>query len=301
LYLDDDDAVTHVLEKRLVEAGFITLRVYGAGKSGDRSYDHVAMVVHRLVHLDPDVVIVFAGVNDLMAGINDADYLLLPFHSAEIDPDWSAFEALTLLATELQLARLAYAALKPHKYRSLVEEVSWVSHYRELVELRKKLPLASELPVLDPGAYAQNLVTLAGVARAHGFKLVLMTQATTWNSAIDDAAEDWQWMNAGGTAALTGDGTMAFPADWMDASMESYNDVMRDVAARHGVPLFDLAAEMPKSLEFFYDDVHFNIQGAERAGTKLGEFLEHAVLHEDATSSTASDSLAMIPSRPGTW
>jgi hypothetical protein len=32
----------------------VDVRVYGAGRSGDKSFDHVAMVAHRIAHLEPD-------------------------------------------------------------------------------------------------------------------------------------------------------------------------------------------------------------------------------------------------------
>jgi len=48
---------------------------------------------------------------------------------------------------------------------------------------------------------------------------------------------------------------------------------MRQIAIEHAVPLYDLAKLMPKSLEYFYDDVHFNVKGAHTAGTQLAAFI----------------------------
>jgi lysophospholipase L1-like esterase len=286
LYLDDADALTRVLQDRLVESGFSSARVYGAAKSGDRSYDHIAMLVHRLVHLEPDLVIVFAGVNDLLAGINGVDYLLLPQNARPTAVRWLTFESLTLWATEFQLPRLVYAALQPRKYRNAVENIAWESNYRKFASLRRALPVAEDPIVPSTDAYARNLTTKAAVAQAHGFELVFKTQATTWNSDIDDEVEKWHWMNAARD--------VSFSAEWMDDAMEAYNDAMRAVAGAHDVPLFDLAAEIPKSLEFFYDDVHFNIRGAAEAGTLLAEFLVEAVLNLNLQP-LASDSLTDRP------
>ena len=93
-----------------------------------------------------------------------------------------------------------------------------------------------------------------------------MTQASTWNSQIDPAAKDWHWMR------LRQGGTYTEAA--MDTALERYNDVMRSVAAAESVELVDLAAELPKSLEFFHDDVHFNDAGAAAAAAALGRALE---------------------------
>ena len=45
------------------------------------------------------------------------------------------------------------------------------------------------------------------------------------------------------------------------AAMEAANTVTARVAARRGVPLVDLEAVVPKSLDYFLDDVHYTEQG----------------------------------------
>ncbi len=74
---DDATVTSRVLQEELARKLGPTrvVKVYNAGKVGDRSYDHIAMLVHRLVYLQPDMVIVLQGCNDLTAGMSGADYL----------------------------------------------------------------------------------------------------------------------------------------------------------------------------------------------------------------------------------
>jgi hypothetical protein len=53
-------------------------------------------------------------------------------------------------------------------------------------------------------------------------------------------------------------------SDWtvVDQAMGPYNDAARAVAAEFKVSFFDLARQLPKSDEYFYDEVHFNPRGA---------------------------------------
>jgi lysophospholipase L1-like esterase len=95
--------------------------------------------------------------------------------------------------------------------------------------------------------------------------MILITQQTTWNSSIDPEAQNWHWQ-------LFRDG-VTYREDYMDEALESLNDAMRQIALEHAVPLYDLAKVMPKSLEYFYDDVHFNVKGARTAGTHLAAFI----------------------------
>jgi lysophospholipase L1-like esterase len=89
-----------------------------------------------------------------------------------------------------------------------------------------------------------------------------VTQQTTWNSSLDPQARERHWM-------LYRNGKH-YQEALMDEALESLNDVMRDVAQDHFVYLYDLARAMPKTREYFYDDVHFNVKGASVMALGLG-------------------------------
>jgi hypothetical protein len=74
----------------------------------------------------------------------------------------------------------------------------------------------------------------------------------------------------------------------LDAAMEHYNDAMRRAAAASGAPLFDLARAIPKSADFFYDDVHFNVAGADTTAAMLARFIvDRGVISPSAVRSAA--------------
>lgn len=255
IYLDDGEALTARLQAYLRQAlPGVDVRVYGAGKSGDRSWDHVAMVAHRIAHLQPDVIVVFAGINDVTAGIAGRDYLLLAG-----DRPLARGTVLKMALSELQLARLVHAAFA----RPAPREVGLESRYREAARFISRLP-PKPLPHPNPTPYAQNLATLAGIARAQGARMVLMTQATTWNTS-DPRLRPWHWMLGGDDAR--------YSEAALDSAMGRYDDATRAVGAAQAVPVFDLAAALPKSADYFYDDVHFNVRGADTAARLLAGFM----------------------------
>jgi lysophospholipase L1-like esterase len=142
------------------------------------------------------------------------------------------------------------------------------------IQLRVRLNQASERtdapPRTDLRTYRTNLRTIAGAVQGHGVLLVFVSQQTTWNSTIDPEVRSWQWMNT--VRRRT------YRLDLMDQAIERYNDVLREVARERSIPLYDLAKEMPKSRTFFYDDVHFNVAGARRAGEGLASSIATARL-----------------------
>ncbi len=266
LYLDDRQALTRVLQNRLdtIVSG-MRVKVYGAGKSGARSYDHIEMIAHRLVHLEPDVLIVFAGINDLRAAMYGRDFLMLPPAFGAPDTEWSLMQFLRFAMTEFQLGRRLFSLLKPDEYRDAVEQITLRSNFRRSVRMREALPVSASPPRTDVARYRDNMRSIVGIARSHGIDLVFLTQATTWNSRVDSAIAKWHWM--------TGGPDSAYREEALDRAMEAYNDAVRAVAAEFDVPLFDLARLLPKSGEYFYDNVHFNPRGAETVGARLASFV----------------------------
>jgi len=125
--------------------------------------------------------------------------------------------------------------------------------------LQRQAPANPEPPRTDLPDYERNLRSIAAVARAAGARVILMTQASTW-AGPDARARQWSWMR------LRRDGT--YSEQQMDEALERYNDVMRSLAAEGQGQLLDLAAAVPKTLDYFYDDVHFNTRGA-REGARL--------------------------------
>jgi lysophospholipase L1-like esterase len=237
-------------------------KVYNVGLSGAASDDHIALISQRLVHLEPDLIVVFAGINDLTRSIFDFDYLHFVDPRLARPRPWYK-----RLAMSLQIVRRLHR-LKTRwtpDARTLQESRPLVSNYAGRVGLQRTGARADAPPRTDEASYARNLRSIAGIARAHGFGLIYMTQPTTWNSAVDPKAREWSWMRYR-------DGVTYGEAE-MDAAMGRLNDALRSVAAEHGIPVLDLAAELPKSLAYFYDDCHFNRAGASEVGGRLARFI----------------------------
>ena len=269
LFLDDTLAVTYLLQKRLNE--FIDtdkkIKVYNAGKSGDKSYDHIAMISQRILHLEPDMIIIFAGINDLTAAIYNKDYTHPQVY--DVFPELNMINLFRYALTEFQINRRLYYALQPFFYHQSDEDIQmaigYMSDYKHLVAVKKKHPVSDKRPRTDLPHYKTNMETIIGMCEIHHVPLVFMTQASSWNSKIDPNCYDWNW--------ITYKNKVHYKEEYMDEALETYNDVMKDLGQTYNIPVYDLAAEIPKSLEYLYDDCHFNIKGSEFASTRLAQFM----------------------------
>ncbi len=267
LFLDDTADISYNLEQYLNQQkpDSIDLRVevYNAGKSGDKSYDHVAMLSQRIVHLQPDLVVIFAGINDLSSGIYGYDYI----HEYKKN-EYMELGARNLIKyglTEFQVPRRFIHLLKPPSDDDLLMSISFRSNYRALIDARKQGTKIDDFPRTNLEAYRNHLLTIIGLCQMHDIKLVFMTQPTTWDSKIDPKAKELNW--------FTYRRGRVFEESKMDQALEKYNDVMRHLGHEYEVPVFDLAGIIPKSTEYFYDDCHFNITGAEYVARNLGDHI----------------------------
>jgi lysophospholipase L1-like esterase len=266
LYLDDSQSVNAVLQQMLNAKPnkAVQFKVYSAARSGDGIVDHIAILVHRIVHLQPDMIILMAGVNDLTRSLYNYDYLHFVIERAN---DVAPATWLKFWMTEFHITRLFYAAatrMLPRDQARVVEEISLRSAYKEKVAVRKAAIISNARPRTDLGPYRVNLKTMAAVAEAHGANMVFATQPSSWNSE-EPTLQDWHWM-------LWRNG-LTYREDLMEEALESFNDVKRQVASQHNIVLYDAARSIPKSTEVFYDDVHFNIEGARRFARDLAAVL----------------------------
>jgi len=277
-YLDDSETLPRIVQDPLRTRPIDGRRVvvYGAAKSGDNSLDHVAAVAHLLIHLQPDMIVVFTGINDVSTSIWGRSYMnVIAADSVKI----TLGDALRYVATEFRVMRLAHRVLAPRSEQQRLEQVPYALDPARKAAIRASHPVSKVDLRLDPREYGENLTSLVGLARIHGAPIVFMTQATTWNSAVDPSAARWHYM------------TLRRGVNYhevvLDREMERFNDTMRQVAARHDVPLVDLARALPKSTRYIYDDVHFNVKGADTAGTLLADLIAERFGPRDSTVAVA--------------
>jgi lysophospholipase L1-like esterase len=226
-----------------------TVEVYNAGRQW---YTTEHMLIHyatNLRPLAPDMVIVMEAVNDLLQNADFSYYSFGPFR-----PDYGHFHG----PAYRLIRRPTLEETAGRIFRSM-----WNHRPREVIDTD-----------VFPGreAFERNLVALADLIRVGGASVVLMTQPCLYKEPISAAEE----------AALVMVNVEAVgPAKrWSAATarrgMDAYNGIVRVVAARGGYLLIDLERAVPKTLEYFWDDVHYLKPGFERVAGIVAAALRSA-------------------------
>jgi lysophospholipase L1-like esterase len=268
LYIDDAKSINSVMQHEL-QAIYAnrSIKVYTAAKSGDASAEHLAMLAHRIIHMQPDMVVVFAGINDLRKSVQKYDAMHLRSQKLYTP------KHIYLAATDFQVGRRLYYLLKNPKEEEIRETIPMQTNYRQLFKIQAATPEHDSIPHINASPYAVNLRSIAGVCRENKVPLVFMPNQSTWNSA------DLQ----GGHWLLTCGG-IRYREDHMQNGLRVFNDSMKNIAAGANIPFVDMPGAMPPTSEYFYDDCHFTTLGSVTCGRLLAGFIINNKLIDTARS-----------------
>jgi lysophospholipase L1-like esterase len=268
LYLDEHDAWTEVLQRRLATR-HPTVNVINAGRSGDTTRDHLALLSQRLIAYSPDYVVFLVGVNDLGLHL-ERDYSAVRDDARSTVPESRATMGVLLwsrAADVSQLARrlinVARSRLKEDSRGNPVQDTvgRWVESARQKrTELKIRDVDVESFPRPE---YEQNIRALVHVTRSAGAVPVLVTQPVLWGAPPGDW-EKLLWVTHGGRV----------PQQDLWKLMERFNHVLRRIAADLDIRLIDLSRSLPKSTSVFYDDDHFTVEGARL----VGEFIADGIM-----------------------
>lgn len=251
LFIDDALGFERQIQEKL-QSGIPnkTFKVYNAGKSGDASPDHLAMLGQRLVHLKPDLIILFPGINDLNRLAAGYDYLHYPVKSTEIERNWKV--DLKFFLSNFQLMRRLINVMNPEE-ESARKAIFLTTNYKDKVKEVQSLPLESSLPNFDISMYERNTQSFIGICKSQNIDLLILTQTFTWNSVEKNNLSNSHWM--------VGIGDKRYPEDVLAKRLTEMNQSIIDLAKKDSVDLLDLEKLIPKTNAYFYDDCHFNKGG----------------------------------------
>ncbi len=216
----DDDTYPLQLERFLREAlPERDVEVVNAGQPNYTTAETIASLALRVLDMQPDAIVLYEGINDWR-----------PRKYRNFDSAYFHFRKLWDGDAEDWLPDPGDP--------DLAGGINPLVQYKTPPDNGNGLANASRN---GPGAFRRNLATLAGIARAHGVAVVMVS------NTVDEGGK---WT----------------PADLMPG-MAEHNAVIREVCAQHGALFIDLDAVYPKGADvpeggLFIDPVHNNAAGS---------------------------------------
>jgi lysophospholipase L1-like esterase len=247
---DNAQTFTAQLEELLqAQYGHPNVEVINAGVPGYNSWEMLINLEFRVLDLDPDLVIIYEGTNDVHARMvapgtyrGDNSGRRQPWTVPPVAL-WEHSALLRILARSLNITR----QISIDDFVSAPSYFSWPYEYRLDEEALDPAELLRQNP---PVFFRRNLENMIAVAEAHDVEVLVSTWAYSPNLS-DYAAKDY----------------------YQQAFQEN-NEVVIDVASSHAVPLFDFAAVMPQAADYWADGRHVNETGAAEKAKLFAQFLE---------------------------
>jgi lysophospholipase L1-like esterase len=265
-HLPPEQRYPAVLEDVLSEAA--PHEVLNAGMDWWTSKHSHANYVNYLRRWNPEVVVVMHAINDLYRSFSPHGYAL-----GDYDPQWTHFFGPAIRGARprslLGRIRTNFAALEFDR--------RWFANWRFQEE---DLPVEAFLSLPD---FEFSLRSLVRTLVQDGARVVLVTQPSIYRVDLEEEALARLWFPE--TFCTTRDGLLRRrqpSVRSMAEAMEAFNAVVARVAQEEGVALADAASRVPRTLEYFGDDVHYTQAGA----ATLAEVVAEAVLRATQPGTT---------------
>ena len=235
---DNGETFTAQLENLLDEEyGYQNVQVINAGVPGYNSWEILVNLQFRVLDLDPDLVIIYEGTNDVHARLVEPsayrgdDFGRRRAWQAPPVAFWEHSALLRILSRTMNFTR----QVSVDDFVSAPTYVSWPFESRlDAVDMDPAEILEANPPIY----FRRNLENMIAIAKEHDVQILLSTWAFSPN--LNDYASERYYQQG----------------------FRENNEIVKDVAVSHDIPLFDFAAVMPQDAIYWADGRHSNQAGA---------------------------------------
>lgn len=274
LYLDDRETWWYLWDS-LTERDNFKIASASIGKSGITTrelYLHMKYFVPQLKELHQ--VVVMPGLNDLMKRLSAGNSF---HHNFQFTPEVEDSLENTIFLQKgrsnekvwwrrtalFQLTQKFYHNTKPNGVAWMIQDDNGESLKQWRHNRKNASHIIDTLPDLTTALqeYQRNLQLIYNEAMKAGVSLVFITQPYLYKDIMTAQENNLLWM--GGTGAYQKEaGHAYYSAKALKQGMEMYNKALRSFCLRNNIPLAETEQIIPRDTSVFYDDCHFNENGA---------------------------------------
>ncbi|MBU2615808.1 MAG: SGNH/GDSL hydrolase family protein [Nanoarchaeota archaeon] len=271
LYLDNNETWPYLLMRKLGKTiddkKVVTMNI---GKSGHGLRNNLLALKYLPDYYEPDLIIILTGANDVLYKLSRKDSWQ-PFNESEFDNTESyTFSASSVYTLKSTIIYKIYKVIDL-KFKK-IEPQDGIGE--TLVENRLKRQNAenwiNEIPdlTLTLEDYEKNLERVIELSKEKNSSLIFMTQPYLWKDNMTREEDASLWM--------TYDfGDNYYPTKTMIYFMDEFNKITLKVCENNkGVFCIDLEKKVPKTLDYTYDDMHFNENGANFVAEEISSFMK---------------------------
>lgn len=285
LYLDDKETWQYKTQLLLDSRTALPPIIGSIGKSGCTTREHFIQLKYFVPQLGKiDGVIMMVGLNDMMKRLSQDSLFQNDFHFTPAVEDsfvnqiFLSNKKETVWWRKMQVFQLAQKFL----YRT--KKVEWENVQDDDGEIYKTwrenrqgaLRVIDSLPDLNSAVneYERNLQLIYDETQRQKIKLVLINQAILYKDSMNEFENSLLWM--GGIGDFQQEKNHAYySAKALKHAMQLYNGRMKTFCSTHPqIKFIDLPSQLPKDTSVFYDDCHFNENGARKVAEIISKTIQ---------------------------
>ena len=242
-----------LVEKQLREKyGLENVRIYNQGKQWYTSQHSLINYIENIQKYRPNILVVMHDINDLL---HNADFSR--FSGGKFREDYGNFYGpLTKIIKYGSLGNFILEVINSLWYQPEIEEIN-IQHFPGLI------------------SFERNIKTLIRLAKASNIKVVLLTQPNIYKDTI--SSKELEALTMINKEAIGNGNKWSYKTAL--SGIRQYNDEIRKISKEEDVYLIDLEAAVPKSLEYFYDDVHYQTKTFDLIATKIAREILKQYFH----------------------
>jgi lysophospholipase L1-like esterase len=254
----------YLLEEYLHEKNFDNIEVINAGSGGWSSWESLINLQLRVLDLDPDIIIIYHGINDIHPRLvwppevyrGDNSGRRAPNETTLFMP--SIFEHSTLL--RILMIRTGMTASHAAFERTIdrkTESYYGIQFRKQKMEnnypdgIFKEVSAKKMLEINRPIYFERNIRNMVTIAKAAEIKVVISSFAHS---------------------PLFTDQPFVSSEEYALAYKEN-NGILKEIAKTTGVHFFDFAGKFPSSKRYYTDGRHVNEEGSQLKAQLFGDFL----------------------------
>lgn len=252
------------LEQYLHQSGYPNVRVINAGVPGYTSFETMINFELRCIDLDPDVVIVYEGYNDIHSRLVWPHKAYLGDNSgANIhSPAWYSPLPWRMRPVALRILLVATGRQRSpvdlaNTFGGRPKTAVYYAYQNEVLQGRfpskffQNHPLSEILRANPPIYFRRNIENIVATAQSNQITPVLMTFAARPEGGEPDVFDNPEYR----------------------AALAEHNKIIQDVAAKMGAKTFDFGAAYPADGSLFSDLIHMTGPGGRIMARRVGDYL----------------------------
>jgi lysophospholipase L1-like esterase len=263
-YLSDGkDWVTHVNAN--LKTDFNPFWINNAGLNGHSTFGHQMLLEDFIVPLKPKVALFLVGINDLGRANMDNNSMVSHEQKTAVGSDYNVGDSwikdtFRNLIKKSEVINLIYVlergiATQKQNFR---DDVQMNITPKDTVSISQdSIKFAISTCKVGIDLYSERLKKLVNTCKKANIEPILITQPLLLGFGQDSIIH----INlAKARNAQNGNGDLY----WQ--KLQAYNDITRQVTKDSQIHLIDLANILPKNSLYFYDEMHYTNEGANKIG-----------------------------------